>query len=417
MRLSHLHCQRTLPQAVLCAWMLASIALCSQTTWASTEALRVVIDPESRIFSPSDEFQFDIEVDPSEIGAGVAFELNVSLADEFGGDTVWEGEAERIEAPSEGVAKASLSIPLPSEEGVYRVELRATRTSGFANRFIRGGAKTLAEREFQVLVFDPQREVGAPASWREEYAFNPASPRWRDRLQDWADWRRLPWIDRTVLSSLPGGARRDASGAFMSLPEQATDGKAHWQAYILPNDRPGEARVVEIEWPTDEAQQLLISLFDRTGSDELQPLCEPVIVETPRWGATGEERVTRLVCWPQTREPLLVIANPQTNSPARYGRIRLLAPEGRIQQTEAQRLVMLDWTRSDPIRSVGLSRNDLRSQFLAAERIADRVQLSGANGAVIDVGANEIASIAYGKGDEVDLPSEYAYYVQSTATK
>ena len=373
-----------------------------------TLPLKIVSQHDSRMFAPGEEIPLEIEVTPAEIGAGLSFDMNVVLTHVETSTVAWNGPASRIEAPSEGSVRAKLTVLLPVEEGVYQVKLLATRTSGFASRFIGGGNKTLAERTFQVMVFDPQREVTAPGSWREQYAFNPASARWRDRVQDWADWRRLPWIDAAEMSSLPNGARRSATGQTMVLPP-ATEQGAHWQVYTLPNERPGQARVIEIEWPADAPQQLAFALFDRAEGQQLQPLCEPVVVEAPRWGAKEEVRSTQLIVWPQTREPLLLIANPDQTNEARFGKIRMLSSEGQAKVPENERLVALDWGRTNPSKSVGLTGKDLFDHYLAARRIADRVQLAGANAAVVDIAHEELLAKVYGGEETSGSSIHWAY--------
>ncbi len=366
------------------------------------DRLRIQFDRKSLLFKPGETLALDIVADPPEIEPGGSYDFTVELFEGREGASVWQGETERIDAPLEGLATLPVRIPLPSQEGVYRVTLRMARPAGFARRFrVKSDFQTLSERTFQIVVFDPQAAVPPPGDWQATYTFDPASPRWRDRLPAWIGWRRLRGAERGPLNSQTGRVAHAAEGEFVEIAAaseasfMAGDGMAHWQAYPLAVQRPGEPCLIEVEYPTDTPQQLGLCVMD-TGSDgTLRAMGDAVVTEPPRWGRSGKIATARIVCWPRTEEPLLMLHNPDTHRLARFGKVRVYqtGPASDSERTPpaAGRLIMLDFSNPDLANKVGVVLSgerpvdDLQQFYETARRLADRVQLAGASGAVIGV--------------------------------
>lgn len=376
--------------AVVCAWVCSS--------QCAAEALLVETQRTNRVFAPGDSFDFVVAADPPGIAPGEAFEFVIELRDVERRRVVWREEPTRAEASDEPT-KLPVSVPLPITGGAYRVTLRATRPTGFANRFrVAGSPKELCRREFDVVVLEESAPATGIADWRQVYAFDPASSRWRDRLPDWTGWRRLPWIDAGPFGSRNGRGAPTVRDGYVELAPGGEAGDAHWRAYPLATAGAGEPCLLEIEFPPNAEQQLGVTLFDALAGGRLGPVSDGVVVEAPPWG-DAQPRTIRFVCWPKTDGPLLVIHNPSPDRPARFGRIRVSQPErSATTTTDRPTPVLLDFATSPIERFVGLEAaagEATASETLRlAQRLADRVELAGATGAVVPIAGGDAIETA-----------------------
>jgi hypothetical protein len=374
------------------------VAMATACSAAEPISIGVAIDRDSLVYGPGETLRLRVEAQPPGVEPGGAFDFEVALATGRSGPVIWRGESTRESLPAEGGASIEIEAPLPKDEGIVRVLLRATRPAGFTKRFMpSAAAKPIAERSFQVLVLDPARRPGVPSDWRESHALQPASPRWRDRLPTWTSWRRLSWIEGGSPGSLQGGPTRVAGSSMVELPPAATPEEADWQAYPLPVTRPGRTCLVEVELdlaprgPGSAPSQACLVVLDADSAGALRPLGEGVVVEAPRWNAPAGPTTVRLTCFPRTNAPLLVVANPSPRAPLRYGAVRVLQSSDETPATEASpRCVALDWSRGELAELVGASVDlagdrDLASSYEAATIAAERVALAGATAAVVSI--------------------------------
>ena len=102
-----------------------------------------------------------------------------------------------------------------------------------------------------------------------------------------------------------------------------------WEAYWLPISQPGRPHILEVEYPSDVPQTLGISILEPNAAGALAPLGVDSGVDNARGGdrlgATPRWQRHRLIFWPRTTTPLLLITNGRDRTPAVYGKIRVLA--------------------------------------------------------------------------------------------
>src|SRR5262249_18296530 len=119
-----------------------------------------------------------------------------------------------------------------------------------------------------------------------------------------------------------------------------------WQAYPLAVARPGTAHFLEIEYPSDVAQSLGVSLVEPNAAGAVLPLGvdQGLFIDEPEIERTTRRLPRRFVIWPRTTAPLIVVMNRRSDAPAVYGKVRLLgakaAPLGQY--------VTLPWGANDP---------------------------------------------------------------------
>ena len=89
-------------------------------------------------------------------------------------------------------APVAITVPLPEQEGVY--DLRLSLYPKRITNLVRG--KPLATRKIQLVVVAPVRPVTqSTTAWQSVLEFDPASPKWWDRMARLAKrWLPLPRI-------------------------------------------------------------------------------------------------------------------------------------------------------------------------------------------------------------------------------
>jgi hypothetical protein len=211
---------------------------------------------------------------------------------------------------------------LPIAEGVYDIRLSVApkRLGQSLTQFVR--FPSLAERRLQVVVVDPNRpQLSSDPVWQTEVEIDPASPKWWERIMLVPSIKLLPGFTGEPLGSVKPTSRTHLGRTLLELPAQA------WQAYPLPVSRPGEPHIIELEYPSDLKQTLSIGLVepDALGKVNGENIDSGLDVSEPAPGHKPALVKHRLICWPQTRSPLLLIANRRSDAPAVYGRIRMLS--------------------------------------------------------------------------------------------
>ena len=261
-------------------------------------------------------------------------------------------------------------VELPGEEGGYDVELEAVERGS-----LRWARAVVARSVPFVSVADTPVGPAPAADWKPVHELDPGSPRLHERL------RRLPGVHLPAMPlpdvPLPALARPSmplprlpsvplphvslpsvplpsmsamvprlsglladghstvvahALGPMLRLPPAGTPAASAWEGIVLAAVQPGLPHAVEIEYPTDQ---------DATfGLGVLEVDAAGVVVESRHSGGFEVRRPPapaakprlarhRMVFWPTTRHPVVVIANLAPGSPATFGRVRVtVAPAG-----------------------------------------------------------------------------------------
>ena len=210
-------------------------------------------------------------------------------------------------------------MPLPSVEGVYDIVITAVNSPKWSQAVRQpfSWKRTIAERRVQLLVLNPKRPPAeADSELTQVLELEPANPRWYDKFN------KLPQIQlskrRLRLPKGPFGndcfqMQRHPLGDLAQLKPNADSPDVSWEAYWLPLSQPGRPHIVEIEYPSDVPQTLGVSILEPTAAGGLAPLvvnssvanfAEPTgVADKPRW------QRHRVIFWPRTDTPLLVISN------------------------------------------------------------------------------------------------------------
>ncbi len=293
---------------------------------APGDRLHVDFDRAHLVFAPGESFAFRVE--PHQLGTSTtAARLQASIASAHGGQRVW---AEEYTTGPDGTA-TTISLPVPRHEGVYDLRLVLAPPSRFKQK-LRLGQKPLAERKVQFVVLDTQptaRSGEAPTA--KVLEINPVNPRWWERL---ASLPPIPGFRQGPLGNGDAATWNHPSlGPMIQLGPGGAAPDISWEAYPLPISHPGEVHVLEIEYPTDVPQAMGISLIEPNAAGAVVPIGLDSGVYVSDEEAENPARMAkhRVVFWPKTKTPLVLITNRRPGACAVYGKISVLsAPQSQL---------------------------------------------------------------------------------------
>lgn len=347
---------------------------------APGDRLQVDLDRKHVIFTPGELLELRIRPHLLGYAPGTALRLTAALHPARQARALWSDTTD-LTAPADDHAwpKLPLSLHLPETEGVYDVVLELTR-SDLSSR-LRMSAP-VERRKLQLVVLSPQppprksQLSAADPPLLEE--IDPASPGWWERARGAA---LPPALRRGPLGNCQIQARRTDAGWFVELPPSAdAAGKPlvddlSWQAYPLSVARPGAAHLLEIEYPSDVAQSVGVSLFEPDAGGALRPIGvdQGFYLDDADLKSPTRRLIRRFVIWPQTSAPLVVVMNRRSDAPAVYGKLRLLGPR-------AAPLVARPWQADDPATLPHAHLPDARAEGRLLAAYFDRPKFTEAFG-------------------------------------
>ncbi|HVX11696.1 MAG TPA: hypothetical protein VHC22_10985 [Pirellulales bacterium] len=288
-----------------------------QVQRAPGDKLRVEIDRPALIYQPGEALEMTVTPNFLVEAAGSRVRVQARLLGVSEKSEAFQHD-EYAQLDADGSAAGiAFSVTLPPKEGVYDIELQASRQRLGLWQPLSG------TRRVQVLVLSADPRM--PDSTTELPAepplveIDPANP---------SLWQQLPNIP--MVSSLRKPLRSGNTAVFQhpslgTLVQIGADGaSAGWEAYPLPIQKPGEAHIVEVQFPSDIPQLLGISVVEPNQAGVLSPIGLDSGVYLPDEGDPSEAKmaVHRLVFWPRTKTPLLRLDGVK----AVYGKIRVLGP-------------------------------------------------------------------------------------------
>jgi len=376
---------------------------------AQDDALRLQVARDHLIFSPGEPFAFTLLPAIAALEPGASFDLALELIEGREGTSVWSN-TERVTLSARGSAEIPLEIPLPDREGVYTVQLIARTPPGNRARFWEGikGSEPLASRRFQVVVLgnEPRASRALP-DWQTVLEIDPANPHWHTRVPEWV--RLDPWSGggKGLTGSAPV-ATTEWQGKRLAKLTSNGDTPPSWHAYPLHGAKPGVPHVVEIDLPKGVEQQLVLRIFEPDATGKLVPSgpghgAASRARHLPLSSSTDDETMAkfRTLFWPKTSAPVLVVQNIDSSA-VLYGAIRLqVASDGPLpsplSDATKERAVVAYFSWEGLVDRMGASRLDAHDRlatddrltfFQTAKRLADYLEMSGYNGAVVNVFAD-----------------------------
>lgn len=302
---------------------------------APGDSLRVRLSSASAVFAPGDLLELEVQPHLLAIEAQARMRLAARLTPARATRNVWSDEVE-MTAPTDAQdwSPVTLTVKLPSEEGAYDLHLEATRRS-LTDRL--GLRQVIDQRKVQIVVVVPTPPARPPAGKSPPLdllaEIDPASPAWWDRLKK--SFPPLPGIRRGPLGSGGSSLWQHPLGPLVQLADAAAEPNVAWEAYPLPVGKPGHVHLVDIELPPDVSQNLGISIIEPNALGQVLPIgldsgaYQTAATQAGQPAADGWAR-HRLVFWPRTDSPLLLLTGRQPGTRAAYGKIRLYGPRSSV---------------------------------------------------------------------------------------
>jgi hypothetical protein len=357
------------------------------------DRLPVTIECEHLVFAPAEKLQFTVAPRPLDLAPQTSYVLSVALAHPRGGAEVASQDREfRTDGAGRADLDGNFTLTLPVEGGVYDVRL-ALYPKRLAP-LVRG--KPLAERRVQLVVVDPAQPASDPdAPWETALELDPAHPRWWEKMTRLPTLARLPLLGTQTYGNAPAGARVHLDRTLVEIAPEA------WQAYPLSLAEPGRLHLLEVEYPDDLPQAMQVSVVEPNAAGLVAPvgLDTGLEVSPPPAQTKGKIRVHRVPFWPQTKSPLVLIANRSAELPAVYGRVRVkvgpdhLPPLAVVPPEGASRLLAVSLERPFLCESFGAgealdaqsgqTRKDWVSFFAGGQRLVEYLAHTGRNAAII----------------------------------
>jgi len=299
------------------------------------DMLRVTLRHHSLVFSPGETLQLEVQPSRLPVEPGTKLKLKTEL---FPGRAAKGSSLEERDFAAGEQVPLPMEIQLPEEEGVYDVLLTAWHAPWRRWTQPVRGQLPLAERRIQVLVLDPDVRIETPgvegeAALVEEV--NPANPKWwEEQIAKWGEhFAKLPrprHLPRVWKGPLGNGLSRTLEhplGDLVQLEPSPKGRELAWEAYTLPIRHPGQPHLLEVEYPSDVPQTLGISIIEPNEAGAVYPIGLDSGVDLAE-EVTGEPRQPRwlqhrVVFWPKTKSPMVLITNQREGSPAVYGKIRV----------------------------------------------------------------------------------------------
>ena len=373
------------------------------------DQLPVTLSRDSLVFATGEKFEFSVLPRSLDLSPNSTYVLSAAVTYARTTDVVIDEEHElRTNAAAVPEAETSFAIPLPQSEGVYDVRL-SLYPKRITTPIVKG--KAVLERRVQVMVLEPVKLApkrdylslnpfatlaGEPTTWESVLEFDPAHSRWWEKMTRLPTINKIPGIGQQTYGSQTPKIRPHLDQSLVELQGSA------WQAYPLSLTNLGMPHVLEVEYPSDLPQTLQVSIVEPNGAGEVTPISLDTGLDVPSvaTNAKGEMRRHKIIFWPQTKSPLVLLVNRRENEPAYFGKIRVVAGPKTLEvarsSTAAPTRLLAAWldkpllcenfSAPEAVDDVtGQSRRDWLTFYLAAKRLVEYLEHTGRNGVVLSI--------------------------------
>jgi len=370
------------------------------------DKLRVIPTADHFVFGPGDIWSLRLQPDLDDEVAAGAVQLNLKLRAVGDDKVLWEtSQAIDSETPDE----LAFDITCPVKESAYRITIDARAQEGLAGRLVPWQqSRVFASRDVEFVVIDPAaKSAKLNDHWLPVLSVDPANPSWWQRLPSWAQVSRLTGRPPGSVGNVRPVVRPTINGELVELPPSKPGDDPYWQAYTLPVKEPGKPHLIEVEYPAAQQQHLSIGVVepDAAGRVMSPNVDAGVFTSDAKLTGDGQPAVHRIVFWPRTRSPQLLLVNRHPTQPAQFGKLTLLNHDDQAAAEIAQDVPtsekrLVAGYVSKPLFTSNFGAVEMLdspsgvsvqgwSTFLeGANRFAQYLKLSGYNGALVTVAAD-----------------------------
>lgn len=303
------------------------------------DKLRVTLKHDSLVFTPGEVLRFTLEphllnTADRPLYPDLQNKVRITVA------LVVARSTQEVRRPEEFVLSVGepvgieREVRLPEQEGIYDLVITATNATVLRlpqpSRVPIAWTKPLAQRKIQVVVLRgeaPAMPVQTTVPAGSLVEIDPTNSKWWERLAKLPQWRRANWLWKGPLGNGHASIGHHAQlGAVAQLSPPRDRDEVPWEAYTLPIDDPGRPHILEVDYPSDVPQTMGISIVEPNAAGAVLPLGIDSGVDQADEliGKAGPAQWNRhrIVFWPRTKAPLVLITNRRDREPAVYGKIR-----------------------------------------------------------------------------------------------
>ncbi len=371
---------------------------------APGDALRVQLERDSLVFSPGEALKFRVEPNSLGLSLETPWRLVLVLKAKGAEAELWRDQHDLVVSEDGSIpAIGPLSVAVPEKEGVFELTLSLQHRTFVSTIGSIVRPKEVLQRKVQFVVIAPAAAPTLAEEWRQIDVMELTSKDW------WQRWNWLPHLKRLSVEAMAGW---NGTGA---LGSDALEAKEHggqsltqlkaggWYAAPIPIGRIDQPHLLELEYPTDLRQTLGISILETNAANELAPLGVDSGVDVPDRPLASEKKLAkhRVLFWPRTKTPWLLLTNRRDDGAAVFGTIRVLSGPERLPVESwtapqpQERMLALYYDKplfpenfSAPESLDAASNRSLEdwSTFLrGGERLTDYIKYAGYNAAVVSV--------------------------------
>lgn len=293
---------------------------------APGDELRIDLPGDCLVFAPGEVFTFLVRPQRPGLPTDSAMRCGVQLRPSGETRELWREQFD-VRVLEGGTAEpvGPLQVTLPAQEGVYDLVVSLSQRR-FPEAIVR--SRVLVQRSVQLVVIGDRVGAPAPVDWREVDTVDLTSREWWDRWMWLPQLKRLPGLDRGAVGIEKEVRGNAAIQTREHLGRQLTQiGPEKWYAAPLRTARPGEPHVFELEYPNDVRQTLGISIVAPDAAGRVTPLgldSGVDVADRPK-PAKAQLEKHRLLFWPRTKTPWVLLTNRRKDAPALVGQMRVLA--------------------------------------------------------------------------------------------
>jgi hypothetical protein len=307
---------------------------------APGDRLRVELPRDALVLEPNESFSFGLTPNRIGVESESTLRCRIQLTRARSDDPFWTTEKEiRVDRDGNGIGTTPIQVTAPGNEGVFDVVVTLTKKR-LTDSISLVPTKPIAQRRIQFVVIHPRSQLDVRGKGQEGAGWKPIAeidPVQSGAVSDmtgsrWPDWlRKMPQLKLSGFNKGPLGSGKVSRVEHGGRPGLRME-PGSWQAYPLPVVRPDEPHILEIEFAADQRQTLGISFVEPDAAGRVVPVSgldfgldvAAVSEREPRWARH------RVLFWPKTKTPLLLITNRRDREPVICGRIALSAGPARL---------------------------------------------------------------------------------------
>ena len=286
---------------------------------------------DSLVFDSGERLTFEVQPYLLPVEPESSVRIKIELTRARTSDVIWSDVAEVVAGTQETIER---SISLPEAEGVYDLVLTAGQKSWLPRpqpgKLPLTVIKTIAQRKLQLVVIDRQRPQVPEAGFTDldlVEEIDPANPKSWEKLYKGP---RLPQLQRFRKGPFGNGHTetwKHPLGKMVRLSSGDSEADVGWEAYTLSVKTPGVPHLLEIDYLSNVPQTLGITIIEPNATEAVNSPGVDSGVEVSREIVTIDEHPEllrhRLVFWPRTKAPIVLVTNRRPGSDAVYGKIRV----------------------------------------------------------------------------------------------